>query len=77
MRRCSEVTFDELTANLAFVKVVYNGKTIYDDTTDEGETPYSLYSMRVLYGKKIVCSMKVDIVDFHHCVLTIKGEKDE
>ena len=77
MRRCSELTFDELTANLAFVKVIYNGKVIYDDTTDEGETPYSLYSMRVLYGKKIVYSMKVDVVDFHHCVLTIKGEKDE
>ena len=69
----STVTFEELTRNLAFVKIIYNGKTIYDDVVGE-ETPEHLLQIQKEYANKVVYRMKIKIVHFHHCILNIKGE---
>ena len=68
----SNLTFRYLTKDLLFIKVFWNGKLVYDDT---GLLP--LIAMDVfdhIYGGKIVYRMDVQIVEFHHCILRIKGE---
>ena len=72
-RKQSELTFKELTNRLGYVKVIYNGQTIYDDYDGE-ETVESLHRMQDEYNNKIVYSMKVQVVGWHHCILTVKGE---
>lgn len=69
----SELTFYELTKDLPFIKVIWNGKIIYDDTTDA--EPISLDPLYKEYGKKIVYGMKLKVVSYHHCELDIRGEK--
>lgn len=73
MKRYSSLTFNELTKNLCFIKVWWNHKLIYDDT---GYIPLiSFDDLSTEYGNKYVYSMKVKVVEGHHCELRIKGEK--
>lgn len=72
-RKQSELTFGELTENLAWIKIIYNGEVIYDDYDGE-ETVESVRRIEEAYKDKIVYRMDVRIVDWHHCILTIRGE---
>lgn len=72
-RKQSELTFKELTENLGYLKITYNGQTIYDDYDGE-ESCESLKRMQEEYNNKIVYSMKLQVVGWHHCILDIKGE---
>ena len=72
-RKQSELTFGELTENLAWIKIIYNGEVIYDDYDGE-ETVESVRRIEEAYKNKIVYRMDVRIVDWHHCILTIRGE---
>ena len=72
-RKQSELTFGELTENLAWIKIIYNGEVIYDDYDGE-ETVESARKIEETYANKIVYRMDVRIIGWHHCVLTIRGE---
>jgi hypothetical protein len=75
MEKQSMLTFGELTKNLLYVKIIYNGKLIYDDTTDEGETIKHLHEIERSYDKKKVYEMTIKVINFHHCELIIEGEE--
>ena len=90
MKTRSTLTFGELTKNLAYIKVVWNGKVIFDDDIDNCEECKSFYSKKLLdqitginglnyiqekYKDKKVYSMYMSVVEFHHCELYIEGEK--
>ncbi len=84
MKRDSSLTFRDLTENLAFVKVIYNDKVIYDDISylsddftynEDGETLEHLNQILNDYGDKIVYEMNIEVVEQHHCILTIEGEE--
>lgn len=72
-RKDSSITFGELTDHLAYIKIIYNGKIIYDDVTGD-ETPEHLHEIENKYKNKIIYEMNVKITQFHHCILNIKGE---
>jgi len=75
MERDSELTFKDLTENLAYTEVKWNGKTIWkDDPYDDGESLDALYDMQSKYNSKIVYEMNIKVVMYHHCILDIKGE---
>ena len=74
MKRCSSLTFNDLIENLNFVKIIYNKEVIYDDLCGE-ETIEHLNEVINSYCDKIIYEMKIKVVDFHHCILTIKGEE--
>ena len=65
----STLTFNELTEQLLYVKVIWNHKVIYDDGTSE-----DLEQLKKEYGNKIVYKMLVIPVYGHHCIVKIKGE---
>lgn len=73
-KKVSELTFEELTENLAYVKIIYNGKLIYNDENGK-ETLAHLLKIKSEYKDKIVYKISIKVVDFHHCILKIKGEK--
>lgn len=70
----SELTFHALTKDLGFIKVTWNKKVIYDDTTEV--EPISLKDLYKEYGNRFVYSMKIKVVDGHHCELDITGEPE-
>ena len=72
MTNNSTLTFNDLTQNLPFIKVSWNGIVVYDDTAEPGE--YDLGSFFLVYGDKVVYEMDVKVVDFHHCEIIIIGE---
>lgn len=70
----SELTFNELTKDLLYVQVWWNGNKVYDDY--EGETTLNeLHQFEEKYGGKIVYSMYVEVVEFHHCIIEVEGEQ--
>ena len=74
MKKCSSLTFGDLIDNLNFVKVTWNSKVVYDEI-DREETFKNLVEVTQFYKDKIVYEMNIEIVDFHHCILNIKGEE--
>ena len=72
-RKISSITFGELTENLTYIKIIYNGEVIYDNMTGE-ETLEHLTEVGEKYNDKIVYEMNIKICQFHHCILTIEGE---
>lgn len=88
-QRYTELTFGEVTENLNYIKVVWNGTVIFDDSLADVENT-SHYSKSYLnkvtgiegityvtehyYNKKIY-SMYMRVVASHHCELYIEGEK--
>lgn len=69
----SNLTFKELTKDLAFIKVFWNNKLVYDDT--DWLPLISLDDLMDKYGDKVVYKIKLKVVEFHHCIIWIKGEK--
>ena len=70
------------------VKIVFNGIVLYNDydsnTDDEngifGEIlrPLNVIPDRLWqFDKYIVTSLNIEIVDFHHCIVTMQGEHQE
>ena len=70
----STLTFGQITEHIAFVKVIYNGDVIYDDLYG-AETPQSVRRLMANYSAKIIYEMNIEVVQSHHCILTIKGER--
>lgn len=76
--------------NFCPVKIIYNNEILYNDydsnividRTEEGEPIYGeiMPPMQVVpyrirpIDKYIVTSLNIDIVDFHHSIVTIHGE---
>lgn len=73
MKKYSSLTFGELTENLAYIKIIYNGKVIYDDETGN-ETFEHLKQIEDGYKNKVIYKMNVIVTHYHHCILKIKGE---
>ena len=74
MDKSSALTFKDLTENLNYIKIIYNNEIIYDDTTEQGESLEHLHNIEAHYAKKKIYKMIIDVVHFHHCILTIIGE---
>ena len=69
----SELTFKDFAGNLAYIKVIWNGKVVYDDEFGEG-TLEELVIFQLKYNNKIIYSGRFIVKDFHHIILYIKGE---
>lgn len=69
----SSVTFKEATEGLAYVKVLWNGKKVFDDYYDCASLE-DLRNFENKYNEKIVYSMYVEVVDFHHYIIEVEGE---
>lgn len=69
----SSVTFKEATEGLAYVQVWWNGKKVFDDYNDDAGLE-DLRNFENKYNEKIVYSMYVEVVDFHHCIIEVEGE---
>lgn len=88
----SELTFKEVAGHLGYIKVVWNGKVVFDDTlflvSDDLEEQFGfdycnkhfgingLNYFQEHYNNKKVYSMYVIVTQFHHCELFIEGEDD-
>ena len=84
----SEITFLEILDNLRFlapIKIIYNDTVIYNDYDSKVEIEPGVYGELLPpicairhrnpeYFDKKVDEYNVTIVDFHHCVLNVKGE---
>lgn len=71
----TELTFGELTENLGYVKVYWNDKLVYDD--EEGDRTFEEYeNFKKHYDNKFVYEMSIKIVQWHHCILKVRGEED-
>lgn len=65
----SSMTFAELTDTLPFIKVVWNGKVVYDDgDRDVFDEFYNKYAHREVY------EMFMKVVECHHLAIWVKGE---
>lgn len=72
--RNSELTFEELSKELDYTQVWWNKKKVFDDY-DGDSSIEELRSFEEKYGNKIVYSMFIEVVEFHHCILKVEGEK--
>lgn len=73
MMRNSSLRFKDFALEYqSFIRIVWNGKEIYNDETASKKT---IHLIEQTYGSKIVYSMYVQIVQFHHCELYIEGEE--
>ena len=84
----SEITLDEILKhinNFNPVKVTFNDVVLYNDYDSEVEVQNGIYGeimplLKVVpdriqnFKKSIVYSINIEIVDFHHSVVEIKGE---
>lgn len=70
----SELTFKEFAENLGYIKVIWNGKVVYDDEFGDG-TLEELENFQLKYNNKIIYSGRFIVEDFHHIILDIKGEE--
>lgn len=70
----SELTFKEFAENLGYIKVIWNGKVVYDDEFGDG-TLEELENFKLKYNNKIIYSGIFIVEDFHHIILDIKGEQ--
>ena len=70
----SELTFKEFAENLGYIKVIWNGKVVYDDEFGDA-TLEELENFQLKYNNKIIYSGRFIVEDFHHIILDIKGEE--
>lgn len=81
--KCSEITLREaITKSEDFlpVKIIFNGVVLYNDYDDneESDAPLNLIPDRLWqFDKYIATSINIEIVDFHHSIVTIQGEYEE
>lgn len=73
MKYISELTFkDVVPKDLGWIKIIWNNKVIYDDELGN-ETLESTQRIEQLISNKKVYSLKLTVVQFHHCILDIQG----
>ena len=83
--KCSEMTLrDAIERADVFcpIKIVFNGVVLYNDydgdADGEDKVPLNIVPERIWqFDKYIVTSMNIEIVEFHHSILTIQGEYRE
>lgn len=69
----SEITFREISKYLDYIKVYWNGELVYDDMAED--FTYDFYSkFRDTYDGKKIYKVNIEIVEFHHCILSVEGE---
>ena len=74
MTHNSEFTFRNLMkGDFNYIKVIWNKIVIFDDDR-EGTTYKTIDRMLDVIEDKVIYSAKIDIVQFHHCIITIIGE---
>lgn len=77
--KCSEITLREAINMIEIfcpIKVVYDDIVLYNDY-DDGEqfSPMLVIPMRMRGLENcIVTEIHIEFVDFHHSIITIKGE---
>lgn len=59
----------------SFIKLYWNDKLIWDDEAEHADPVDDLKKIDEKYGNKLVYSMFVRVVQFHHTELYIHGEK--
>ena len=88
--KCSELSFkdilEDVLYNLSPVKIYYNNQEIYNDYDSVVEIEFDIYGEIAapevviperspeLLNKKIF-SLQIEIVDFHHSIVWLKGEE--
>ena len=70
----SKLRFKELTDGLNYIKVMWNGKIVYDDYYGDSSIE-DLRNFENKYEDKVVYSMYIEVVEFHHCTLEVEGEE--
>ena len=82
--KCSEITLREAITNIKDflpIKIIFNGVVLYNDyDSDKGESdvPLNLIPDRIWqFDKYIATSINIEIVDFHHSIITIQGKYEE
>ena len=80
----SEITLREAiinTEDFLPVKIIFNGVVLYNDydgDNGENDVPLNLIPDRIWqFDKYIATSINIEIVDFHHSIITIQGEYEE
>lgn len=74
----SQITFNDIKDAFAYIKIIWNGETVFDDYLETGI--YSEFKGTELpefeekYGPKKIYSLYARVVDFHHFELYIEGE---
>lgn len=79
---CSELTLNEAIKKVDCfcpVKIIFNGIVLYNDYDDENNyeeaAPFIVIPDRIWqFDKYIVKSINIDIVEFHHAVISMQGE---
>lgn len=76
---CSAITIREaieMAREFCPVKISFNGIVLYDDYYfDENEPLMNVVPNRIWqFDKYIVTSMNIEIVEFHHSIITMQGE---
>jgi hypothetical protein len=72
--RNSRLRFKDLFEDTGYIKVFWNGDLVYDDECVDTSIE-DLYAFQNKYDSKIVYSFRATVVQFHHVILYIKGEK--
>lgn len=85
MDRASELTFSDICQSAfgGFTKVVYNGKTIFEDADDglyldgklikkDFDSAWQRFEEK--YSKKYIYNFYCRVVNFHHTEVYIEGE---
>ena len=86
--KCSEITIYDAVRHInSFcpIKIIFNDIILYNDYDSEIEIEDGLYGeimppLSVVpdrirkFNKSIVTSINIDIVDFHHSIVTMQGE---
>jgi hypothetical protein len=90
--KCSELTLLEVIKyyinHLCIAKLIFNDIVLYNDYDSETEIENGLYgeilpALSVVpdriqkFNESIVESINIEIVDFHHCIVTMQGEYKE
>lgn len=89
--KCSELTLRGAIEKIEVfcpVKIIFNGVVLYNDYDSnveiedgvygEDKVPLNVVPNRIWqFDKYIVTSMNIEIVEFHHSIITMQGEYRE
>ena len=89
--KCSELTLHQAIKRVDCfcpVKIIFNGIVLYNDYDSdieiedgifgENDAPLNVVPNRIWqFDKYIVTSVNIEIVEFHHSIVTIQGEYRE
>ena len=87
MKTNSEITFDEAirySEDYCPIKIYYNKKCIWDDNLEWGKDWISMEdaldafrSAHKDYDQIVIVEIKIEIVEYHHSVIYLKGKIDK